>query len=240
MRAPAEATVVSRKRVLSDLIGLTANLCWQHSLLGAAKSSVSHQRTMLKETVLMGLLLLLTLTGSAWGQALPRDEQQFCSAFPVLREALRQAHVNSIGDSSRQQRQLRQAVSAAAKDFKRSAGWKSPSQTVKGWLGELHSITESTAWGNYVGVSVKLPCADVIVGVPELAVRRWSVSSVDPIATSCVPADPYIGSDTSVFANLGRLSVGQKVTFAGRFCAIPDSANGDVIYFVFSKMSATR
>ena len=87
---------------------------------------------------------------------------------------------------------------------------------------------------------MKLPCGDVIVGVPELAVRRWSVSSVDPIATSCATADPYIGSDTYFFANLRRLSVGQRVTFAGRFCTIPDSVNDDVIYFVFSKVSPTR
>ena len=126
-----------------------------------------------KETISMGLLLvLLPLTGSAWGQALPCDEQQFCSAFPVLREALKQAHANSMGDSPRQQRQLRQAVSAAAKDFKRSAGWKSSSQPVKRWLGDLRSVTESTAWGHYVGASVKLPCGDVIVGVPESAVHR--------------------------------------------------------------------
>jgi len=199
----------------------------------------------LKRTISIGLLiLLLKLTGSAWGQALPRDEQQFCNAFPALREALKQAHENSTGDSPRRQRQLRQAVSAAARDFKRSAGWKSSSQPAKGWLGELHSIAESTAWGHHVGASVKLPCGDVIVGVPELAVRRWSVSSVDPIATSCAPADPYIdpyiASDTSSFANLRKLSVGQRVTFAGRFCAIPDSVNDDVIYFVFSKMSPSR
>jgi hypothetical protein len=195
----------------------------------------------LKRTISTGLLiLLLTLTGSAWGQALPRDEQQFCSAFPVLREALKQAHENSTGDSPRRQRQLRQAVSAAAKDFKRSAGWRNSRQSVKGWLGEVHSITESTAWGQYLGVSVKLPCGDVIVGVPELAVRRWSVSSVDPIATSCAPADPYISSTTSSFANLRRFSVGQGVTFGGQFCAIPDSVNDDVIYFIFSKMSLTR
>jgi hypothetical protein len=63
---------------------------------------------MLKETISMGLLLvLLMLTGSAWGQALPRDEKQFCSAFPILRESLKQAHVSSMGDSSRQRRQLR-------------------------------------------------------------------------------------------------------------------------------------
>ena len=197
---------------------------------------------MLKETISMGLLfVLLTLTGSAWGQALPRDEQQFCSAFPVLREVFKQAHVNSMGDSSGQQRQLRQAVSTAAKDVKRSAGWKRSRQPVRGGLGDLHSIRESTARGHYLGVSVKLPCGDAIVGVPESAVRRWSVSSVDdPIATSCVPADPYIGSHTSVFANLRRLSVGQKVTFTGRFCAIPDSVNDDVIYFIFSKVSSAR
>ena len=196
---------------------------------------------MLKRTISTGLLiLLLTLTCSEWGQALPRDEQQFCNAFPSLREALKQAHANSTGDSARQQRQLRQAVSAAAKDFKRSAGWRSSSQSAKGWLGDVYSITESTAWSHHVGASVKLPCGDVVVGVPELAVRRWSVSSVDPIATSCAPADPYIASDISSFPNLRRLSVGQRVTFVGRFCAIPDSVNDDVIYFVFSKMSPTR
>src|SRR6266481_1647153 len=175
------------------------------------------------------------LTGSAWGQALPRDEQQFCSAFPVLREALKEAHANSTGDSLRLQRQLRQAVSGAAKDFKRSAGWKSSSQPAKGWLGDLYSITESTAWGHHVGASVKLPCGDVIVGILELAVRRWSASGIDPIATSCTTADPYVGSDTSLFANLRRLSVGQRVTFAGRFCTIPDSVNDDVIYLSFQR-----
>jgi hypothetical protein len=186
------------------------------------------------------LLLVLELGGSAWAQALPRDEQQFCGAFPALREALKQAHANSIGDSPHQRRQLKQAVSAAAKDFRRSAGWRSSSQPVKGWLGDLHSITESTAWGHYVGASVKLPCGDVIVGVPELAVRRWSASSLDPIATSCGTADPYVGSDTSFYANLRKLSVGQRVTFAGRFCTIPDSVNDDVIYFVFSRMAPSR
>jgi len=196
---------------------------------------------MSKQTISIAFLLVfLKLSGSAWCQTLPRDEQQFCSAFAVFREALKQAHANSMGDSPLQQRQLRQAVSAAAKDFKRGAGWKSSSQPVKGWLGELHSITESTAWGHYVGVSVTLPCADIIVGVPELAVRRWSVSGVDPIATSCAPADPYMGTDTSFFANLRRLTVGQRITFAGRFCAVPDSVNDDVIYFVFSKASAAR
>jgi hypothetical protein len=202
---------------------------------------MSYREAMLKRTIATGLLiLLLALTGSAWGQALPRDEQQFCSAFPVLREALKQARENSTGDSPRRQRQLRQAVSAAAKDFKRSAGWRSSSQPARGWLGDLHSIAETTAWGHHVGASVKLPCGDVIVGVPELAVRRWSVSSVDTLATSCAPADPYITSDMSPFENLRRLSVGQKVTFAGRFCAIPESVDDNVIYFVFSKMSPTR
>ena len=111
----------------------------------------------MKRTISTGLLILfLTLTGSAWGQALPRDEQQFCSAFPAFREALKQENANSISDSPRQQRQLKQAVSAAAKDFKRSAGWKSSSQPVRGWVGDLHSIAESTAWGHHLGVSVKL------------------------------------------------------------------------------------
>jgi len=200
---------------------------------------MSYRVTILKPIVSTGLVLVfLMLSGSAWGQALPRDEQQFCSAFTVFREALKQAHADSMNDS-RRQRQQRQAVSAAAKEFKRSAGWRSSSQAVKGWLGDLHSIAETTAWGHHVAVAVKLPCEDIIVGVPELAVHRWSVSSIDPIATSCSPADPYIGSDTSSFANLWKLSVGQRVTFSGRFCAIPDSVNDDVIYFVFSKMSPT-
>jgi hypothetical protein len=128
----------------------------------------------------------------------------------------------------------------AAKEFKRSAGWRNSSQAVKGRLDDLHSVTESTAWGHYVGASVKLTCGDVIVGVPALAVRRWSVSSVDPVATSCAPADPYIGSDTPSFASLRRLSLRQRVTFAGRFCAIPDSVNNDVTYFVFSRVSPAR
>ena len=186
------------------------------------------------------LFLFLMLSGFAWGQALPRDEQQFCDAFPTIREALKQAHSNSNGDSARQQRQLRKALSVAAKHFQRTAGWRNSRQSVKGWLGEVHSTTESTAWGQHLGVSVKLPCGDVIVGVPESAVRRWSHSSVDPIASSCTPADPYISSTTASFANLKRFSVGQRVSFAGQFCAIPDSVNDDVIYFVFSKMSLIR
>jgi hypothetical protein len=202
---------------------------------------MSYRRTMLKPIVSTWLLLVfLRLSGSAWCQALPRDEQQFCSAFAVFREALKQAHADSVGNSPRRRRQLRQAVLGAAKEFKRSAGWRSSSQAVKGWLGDLHSIAETTAWGHHVGVAVKLPCEDVIVGVPELAVHRWSVSSIDPIATSCSPGDPYVSSDTSAFASLRKLSVGQRVTFAGRFCAIPDSVNDEVIYFVFSKVSPTR
>jgi hypothetical protein len=184
--------------------------------------------------------VFLELTGSAWGQALPRDEQQFCSAFPVLREVLKQAHGNLVGDSSLQQRQVRQAVSAASKDFMRSAGWKSSSEQARGWLGDVYSIAETTAWGHYFGASVKLPCGDVIVGVPALAVRRWSASGVDPIATICGPADPHISSDTSSFADLRNVKVGQRIIFAGRFCAIPDSVNDDLIYFVFSKVSPTR
>jgi hypothetical protein len=202
---------------------------------------MSYRRTMLERSILAGLLFFfLQLNGSAWGQALPRDEQQFCSAFPTFREKLKQANANSTGDSARQHRQLRKALSVAAEDFQRMAGWRHSRQSVKGWLGEVHSIIESTAWGHYLGVSVKLPCGDVIVGVPELAVRRWSYSSVDPIASSCAPADPYISSTTSSFKNLKRFSVGQRVTFGGQFCAIPDSVNDDVIYFVFSKMSPTR
>jgi hypothetical protein len=202
---------------------------------------MSYRRTILKQTILMCFLFLFQmLSGFAWGQALPRDEQQFCSAFPTFREALRQSHANSMGDSARQQRQLRQALSVAARDFQRMAGWRNSRQSVKGWLGEVHSISESTAWGQHLGVSVTLPCGDVIVGVPELAVRRWSYSSVDPIASSCAPADPYISSTTSSFANLKSFSVGQRVAFGGQFCAIPDSVNDDVIYFVFSKMSRTR
>jgi len=199
-----------------------------------------YRRTMVKQTVLGLILLLLELGGSVWAQTLPRDEQQFCSAFLTFREALRQAHSNSMGDSPRQQRQLRQAVSVAARDFRRMAGWRNSRQSAKGWLGELHSITESTAWCPYLGVSVKLPCGDVILGVPELAVRRWSNTSLDPMASSCAPSDPYINSDTLFVANIKRLSVGQRITFGGQFCAIPDSVNDDVIYFVFSKISPIR
>ena len=186
------------------------------------------------------ILLLLQLGGSALAQALPRDEQQFCDAFPAFREALRQAHSNSTSDSPRQQRQLRQAVSAAAKDFQRIAGWRKSRQSVKGWLGEVHSITESTAWGQYFGVSIKVQCGDVIVGVPEISVRRWSSTSLDPMASSCAPSDPYIDPYTSLVGDLKRLSVGERVTFAGQFFAIPDSVNDDVIYFIFSKVSPIR
>jgi hypothetical protein len=199
-----------------------------------------YRAAMVRQTVLGLILLFLELGGSAWAQALPRAEQQFCNAFPTLRETLRQAHSNSVSDSPLQRRQLRQAISAAARDFQQMAGWRNSRQSVKRWLGELHSITESTAWGQYFGISVKLPCGDVTVGVPELAVRRWSNSGVDQMASSCAPADPYIGSDASFVRNLKRLSVGQTVTFAGQFCAIPDSVNDDVIYFVFSKLSPTR
>lgn len=199
-----------------------------------------NRRTMVKQTVFSLILLVLELGGSAWAQALPRDEQQFCSAFATFREALKQAHANSTGDSPRQQRQLRQAVSVAARDFQRMAGWRNSRQSVKQWLGELHSITESTAWGQYFGVSVMLPCGDVTVGVPESAVRRWSNTSVDPIVSSCAPADPYISSNTSFVANLKRISIGQRVTFAGQFCAIPDSINDDVVYFVFSRIAPSR
>jgi hypothetical protein len=55
-----------------------------------------YRRTMVKQTVLGSILLLLQLGGSALAQALPRDEQQFCDAFPAFREALRQAHSNSM------------------------------------------------------------------------------------------------------------------------------------------------
>lgn len=186
------------------------------------------------------VLLALELGGSAWAQSLPRDEQQFCSAFPTFREALRKAHAKSMGDSARQQRQMRQDLSVAARDFQRTAGWRNSRQSVKGWRGELHSITKSTTWGPYLGVSVELPCGDVIVGVPELAVRQWSNTSVDPIASSCAPSDPYIHSDSSFVAGLKGLSIGQPITFGGQFCAIPDSVNDDVIYFVFSRISPTR
>lgn len=198
------------------------------------------QRNISKQAFRGGLLLLLVLSGSAWAQSLPRDEQQFCNAFPTLRQELMQAHVNFARGSLNQQRRWRQAASVAAKDFKKVAGWRSSSQSVKGWLGELHSITETTAWGHYLGISVKLPCGDVIVGVPEMAVRRWSSSGMDPIAASCAQADPYIASNTSVFADLRRLSTGQTVTFSGQFCAIPDSTNDNAIYFVFSRIAPTR
>jgi hypothetical protein len=189
-----------------------ADPCLRRELLKAHQMVfMSHRRTTLKPTVSTGVLLVfLTLSGSAWCQALPRVEQQFCSAFAVFREALKQAHAVSIDNSPRRQRQLRQAALVAAKEFKQSAGWRSSSQAVKGWLSDLHSIAETTAWGHHVGVAVKLPCEDVIIGVPELAVHRWSVSSIDPIEASCSPADPYIGSDKSSFANLKKLSVGQE------------------------------
>ena len=103
-----------------------------------------HRRMMLNQIILGLLLLLLGLSGSAWSQALPHNEQRFCSAFPIFREALKQARASSTDDSPHQQRQLRQAVVTATKDFRRGAGWRSPSQQVKGWLGDLHSITEST------------------------------------------------------------------------------------------------
>ncbi len=64
--------------------------------------------------------------------------------------------------------------------------------------------------GHQVGVAVTLPCEDIIVGVSELAVHRWSLSSIDPIATSCSPADSYIDSDKSSFAILRKLSVWQE------------------------------
>ncbi len=199
-----------------------------------------YRRTMEKRTVLALILLVLELGGSASAQALPPDEQQFCSAFPSLREALRQAHSNSMGDSPLQQRQLRQAVSVAAKDSQQMAGWRKSRQSVNRWLGELHSITESTVWSQYFGVSVKLPCGDVTVGVPELDMRRRSNTGVDQMASSCARVDPYISSDASFVTKLKRLSIGQTVTFAGQFCAIPDSINDDVIYFVFSRMAFSR
>ena len=213
-------------------------ICWPEATRGVL---LSFRRTALKQSFLTGLLLLILKHGGlAQAQTLPRDEQQFCNAFPTFREALRQAHANAIGDSPRQQRQLRQAVSDAARDFQRMAGWRKSRQSVKGWVGEVHSITESTAWGQYFGVSVKVQCGDVIVGIPELAVRRWSNTSLDPMASSCAPSDPYINPYTSFVADLKKLSIGDRVTFAGQFCAIPDSVDDDVIYFVFSKISPIR
>jgi len=84
---------------------------------------MSYRRTVLKQTISTGLLFVsLNFTGSAWSQSLPHNEQQFCNAFPIFREALKQARKNSTGDSPHQQRQLRQAVAAATKDFRRGAG----------------------------------------------------------------------------------------------------------------------
>lgn len=71
------------------------------------------------------------------------------------------------GGSPRQQRQLKQAVSAATKGFKRSAGWKSSSQPARRWLGDLYSIAESTTWGHYVGASVKLRAGMSLSGFPN-------------------------------------------------------------------------
>src|SRR5260370_18543857 len=96
-------------------------ICYQEP--GRGWLFMPHRRMMLNQTILGLLLLLLGLSGSAWGQALPRDEQQFCSAFPVLREALKQAYANSTGDSPHHHRQLRQAVAAATKKFRRAAAW---------------------------------------------------------------------------------------------------------------------
>jgi hypothetical protein len=56
-----------------------------------------------------------------------------------------------------------------------------------------------------VGASVKQPSGNVTLGVPRNAVQRWSVSSEDPIALSCAPADPYFGSGTNLLANIERL-----------------------------------
>ena len=135
---------------------------------GWSKEFMLYRRTMFKRSISAGLLLVfLKLIGSAWGQGLPRDEQQFCSAFPALRTALKQAHADSTGDSPRQQRQLKQAVSAATKGFKRSAGWKSSSQPARRWLGDLYSIAESTTWGHYVGASVKLRAGMSLSGFPN-------------------------------------------------------------------------
>ena len=60
------------------------------------------------------------------------------------------------------------------------------------------------------------------------------------MASSCAPSDPYIDPYTSLVGDLKRLSVGERVTFAGQFFAIPDSVNDDVIYFIFSKVSPIR
>ena len=185
------------------------------------------------------LLLFLQLGGSALAQALPRDEQQFCDAFPAFREALRQAHSNSTSDSPRQQRQLRQAVSAAAKDFQRIAGWRKSRQPAKGWLGEVYSITESTAWGQYRRLNKSAVRRRNSRSSRDLC-DRWSSTSLDPIASSCAPSDPYIDPYTSFVGDFQRLSVGERVTFAGQFFAIPDSVNDDVIYFIFSKVSPIR
>ncbi len=176
-----------------------------------------YRRAMVRQTVLGLILLVLELGGSAWAQALPRNEQQFYNAFPTLRDALRQAHSNSIGDSPLQQRQDRHAISADARDFQQMAVWRNSRQSVKRGLGELHSITESTSWGQYFGVSVKLPCRDVTVVVPELAVRRWSNTGLDPMASSCAPSDPDINSDISFVAYVERFSIREEVTFAGQF-----------------------
>ena len=198
------------------------------------------QRNISKQAFRGGLLFLLMLSGSASAQSLPRDEQQFCKAFPTLRQELVHARVNLPGGSLSQPRRSRQAESVVAKDFQKNAGWRNSSQSVKGWIGELHSIIESTAWGHYSGISVKLPCGDVIVGVPELAVRRWSSSGMDPTAASCAQANPYIASNTTLFADLRRLKTEQPVSFSGQFCAIPDSVNDNAIYFVFSRIAPAR
>ena len=117
-------------------------------------------------------MFVFALVSSAGAQALPHDEQQFCDASQKFRQAPEQAGGNNSGRPMDQRRKSKRAASLAAKDFQRVAGWRNASMSVKGWSGELYMITESTAWGHYVGASVKLPCGNVIIGVPEYAVRR--------------------------------------------------------------------
>lgn len=187
----------------------------------------------------LSCLLFFTLVNRVCAQAVPPDEQNFCNAFPSLQQALQRQPEEPSGNPLKQEQQVENAAKQSVHAFMEAARWKSSSQSAKGWVGELNSITESHAWGDFVGVTVKLQCGEIIVGVPEGAVQEWSSDRVDPVAQKCVDSgDPYIGSDKPLFKTLTKLDIGQRVKFTGRFCKVPGSVNSNVIYFTFSMMSA--
>jgi len=184
------------------------------------------------------LLLCSMLASVAQAQILPKDEMKFCEALPSLQEALNNSEGSTSENPLRQEQLRHDASSAAVRSFLVRSGWKSRSESAKGWIGELNSVAESHEWGDFVGVTVKLPCADIVIGVPQEAVEEWSSDRVDPVAAKCQPADPYINRDMPLFAMLSKLDLSQRVIFSGRFCAIPESVEGGVVYFAFSKISA--